>query len=113
MEVSFLPAIVPLPEKLQVCRIPMPPHHYLHPAQLEARQEEQPEEVERTAPSPARVRAEKPEKSLSTFLDWQAGQATDSSAPAPRTSCSKTRSHFRHSYSKIGTPTSILAASDP
>jgi len=100
-------------KKLQVSRIPISPRHYLHPAQLEARQEAQPEEMERTAPSPARVRAEKPEKSFSTFLDSQAGQATVSSAPAPRTSCSKTRSHFRHSYSKIGTNTSSFAASDP
>jgi hypothetical protein len=46
----------------------------LQPEQLDAEQEEQPEDIDRVVPSLERETPLKLEKSLSTSFDWQSGQ---------------------------------------
>jgi hypothetical protein len=75
-------------------------------AQLEALQEEHPEDIEWVAPSLDRETPLKLEKSLSISFDWHRGQAIPFSDDAPKTSFSNSDSHFRHLYSKIGMATS-------
>lgn len=75
----------------------------MHPAQLEARHPEQPEERDFTCPPLLRVMPLKPEKSFSIFRDRHFGQTTFASDADPITSFSKVCSHFKHSYSNIGT----------
>lgn len=71
-------------------------------AQLEALQEEHPEDIEWVAPSLDRETPLKLEKSLSISFDWHCGQAIPFSDDAPKTSFSNSESHFKHLYSKIG-----------
>jgi hypothetical protein len=61
----------------------------LQPAQLAARQPEQPEDSERTSPPLPRLRAENPEKSFSTFRERHLGQETSFSDFEPKISSSK------------------------
>jgi hypothetical protein len=78
----------------------------LQPAQLEALQDEQPEDIDFVVPSPERVTPLKQEKSCSTSSDWQSGQRISFADAAPNTSFSNSDSHFRHLYSNMGMPTS-------
>jgi len=73
----------------------------LQPAQLEAAQEEQPEDIECVVPSLERDTPLKLEKSRSTSFDWQPGQQIPLSDD-PNTIFSNSVSHLRHRYSKIG-----------
>jgi hypothetical protein len=78
----------------------------LQPAQVEAVQEEQPEDMDLVVPSLERETPLKHEKSCSTSFDWQSGQWIPFPEDAPNTSFSNSVSHFRHLYSKIGMTTS-------
>jgi len=73
----------------------------LQPAQLEALQEEHPEDMEWVVPSLDRETPLKLEKSRSTSPDLQSGHCVPFS-DAPKTSFSNSDSHFRHLYSKMG-----------
>jgi hypothetical protein len=73
-------------------------------AQLEELQEEHPDDMEWVLPSLPRETPLKLEKSCSISFDWQSGQSI--SVEAPNTSFSKSDSHFKHLYSKIGILTS-------
>jgi hypothetical protein len=73
-------------------------------AQLEAAQDEQPEDMVRVVPSLERETPLKLEKSLSTLFDWQSGQLIPFSEDAPNTSFSNSDSHLRHLYSNMGMP---------
>jgi hypothetical protein len=84
----------------------------LQPAQLEALQEEQPEDNDRVLPSPPRDRPEKVENICSTSVDPHLGQAILSAAPALSTSFSNSRSHFTHWNSNIGTAASQISSND-
>jgi hypothetical protein len=81
----------------------------LQPAQLEAEQEEQPDDIDRVLPSLDRETPLKQEKSLSTSPDLQSGQLMPFSEDAPKTSFSNSASHFKHLYSNIGIATSAFA----
>jgi len=70
-------------------------------AQLEALQEEHPEDMGRVLPSPERETPLKLEKSLSISCDWQSGQEIPLSED-PKTSFSNSDSHFKHLYSNMG-----------
>ncbi len=75
-------------------------------AQLEALQEEHPEDIGRVVPSLERETPLKLEKSRSISCDLHSGQETPFSEEAPKTSFSNSESHFKHLYSKIGMVTS-------
>lgn len=70
-------------------------------AQLEALQEEHPEDMECVEPSLERETPLKLEKSLSIACDWQSGQEI-SASDDPNTSFSNSDSHFWQRYSNIG-----------
>jgi len=85
----------------------------LHPAQLEAAQEEQPEDMEWVVPSLERDTPLKHENSFSTSFDWQSGHSMPFSEAAPNTSFSNSAPHFVHLYSKIGMIPSNHSALNP
>jgi hypothetical protein len=70
----------------------------LQPAQLDVLQDEHPDDIVWELPSLERLTPLKQEKSLSTLLDLQSGQAIPSSDP-PNTNFSNSHSHFEHLYS--------------
>jgi hypothetical protein len=74
----------------------------LQPAQLDAAQEEQPDDMDLVDPSLPRETPLKQEKSCSTSLDSQSGHWIPFPDPEPKTSFSNSASHFRHLYSNIG-----------
>lgn len=78
----------------------------MQPEQLEAWQEEHPEDIGCVLPSLDRETPLKLEKSLSISGDWQSGQLIPFSDDLPRTSFSNSDSHFKHLYSKMGMATS-------
>ena len=80
----------------------------LQPAQLEALQEEHPDDMECVLPSLERETPLKHENSRSTALDWQSGQQIPFSEDAPNISFSNSDSHLVHLYSKIGMATICL-----
>jgi hypothetical protein len=75
-------------------------------AQLEALQEEHPEDMECVLPSLERETPLKLEKSFSISCDWQSGQEIPFSEDVPKTSFSNSDSHFKHLYSNMGMVTS-------
>jgi hypothetical protein len=77
----------------------------LHPAQLEAEQDEQPLDMECVLPSLDLETPLKQEKSFSTFVLSHSGQETPLSDD-PKTSFSNSDWHFRHLNSNIGIKTS-------
>ena len=79
-------------------------HALLQLAQLEALQEEHPEDIGRDVPSLERETPLKLENSLSISPDWQSGQAIPFSDDIPKISFSNSDSHFRHLYSNMGIP---------
>lgn len=79
---------------------------FLHPAQLEAEQDEQPLDMERVLPSLDLETPLKHEKSLSISLLSHSGQETPFSE-GPKTSFSNSDWHFRHLNSNIGITTSL------
>ena len=81
-------------------------HALLQLAQLEALQEEHPEDIGRDVPSLERETPLKLENSLSISPDWQSGQAIPFSDDIPKISFSNSDSHFRHLYSNMGMATS-------
>jgi len=83
----------------------------LQPAQLEAEQEEQPEDIECVLPSLERETPLKLEKSCSTSPDWHSGQTIPLFRDCPKTSFSNSEEHLRHRYSKMGMAASILSES--
>jgi len=80
----------------------------LQPAQLEAEQEEHPDDIGRVLPSLERETPLKLENSLSTSCELQSGQSIPFSDDGPKTSFSNSASHFKHLYSKMGITTSSL-----
>jgi hypothetical protein len=70
--------------------------------QLDAEQDEQPEDMGRVVPSLERETPLKLENSCSTSLDWQPGHCIPFSDDTPKTSFSNSDAHFRHLYSNIG-----------
>jgi hypothetical protein len=84
----------------------------LQPAQLEALQEEHPEDIDRVLPSLERETPLKHEKSRSTSEDWHLGQWMPFSEDDPNTSFSNSCSHFAHLYSNIGMTTSNHSSFD-
>ena len=81
----------------------MPQAHQavLQPAQLDALQDEHPEDMEWVLPSLDRETPLKQEKSLSIFCDWHWGQEIPPSED-PKTSFSNSDSHSKHLYSNMG-----------
>jgi len=84
----------------------------LQPAQLEAEQEEQPDDMERVVPSLERETPLKLEKSCSTSFDWQSGHSMPFPEAAPKTNLSNSDSHFRHLYSKMGIFVTYMAMTE-
>jgi hypothetical protein len=84
----------------------------LQPAQLEALQEEHPDDMDRVLPSLERDTPLKLEKSLSISRDWHSGQESPFSEEAPKTSFSNSASHFKHLYSNMGMVTSNRSSCD-
>jgi hypothetical protein len=80
---------------------------FLQPAQLEAVQDEHPEDISFVLPSADRETPLKQEKSLSTSLDWQSGHVIPFSDELPRISFSNSESHLWHLYSNIGIYSSL------
>jgi hypothetical protein len=69
--------------------------------QLDAWQEEQPEDMVCELPSVERETPLKLEKRRSIFSDWQSGHSMPLSDD-PKTNFSNSDSHCKHLYSKIG-----------
>ncbi len=74
----------------------------MQPAQLEALQEEHPDDIVWVEPSLERETPLKQENILSTSPDWQSGHLMPFSDADPKTSFSNSDSHFRHLYSNMG-----------
>jgi len=74
----------------------------LQPAQLDALQEEQPEDIEWLVPSLERETPLKQEKTRSTSPEAQSGHAIALSDEDPMMSFSNSDLHFKHLYSNIG-----------